>query len=90
MVGSLCENNDKFAVNRELPHTEIGDLLVIHDTGAHGFSMGYQYNAKLRSAEILYTEEGKSSPNPLQSVLRTILQPCMVLILNGLKEIENE
>ena len=60
VVGSLCENNDKFAVNRELPHTEISDLLVIHDTGAHGFSMGYQYNAKLRSAEILYTEEGKA------------------------------
>jgi len=60
VVGSLCENNDKFAVNRELPYTEIGDLLVIHDTGAHGFSMGYQYNAKLRSAEILYTEEGKA------------------------------
>jgi len=60
VVGSLCENNDKFAVNRKLPHTEIGDLLVIHDTGAHGFSMGYQYNAKLRSAEILYTEEGKA------------------------------
>ena len=58
VVGSLCENNDKFAVNRELPQTEIGDLLVIHDTGAHGFSMGYQYNAKLRSAEILYTEDG--------------------------------
>ena len=46
LFGSLCENNDKFAVNRELPQTEIGDLLVIHDTGAHGFSMGYQYNAK--------------------------------------------
>ena len=60
VVGSLCENNDKFAVNRELPYTEIGDLLVIHDTGAHGFSMGYQYNAKLRSAEILYTEEGNA------------------------------
>ncbi|WP_269797313.1 diaminopimelate decarboxylase [Streptococcus sp. SM5] len=58
VVGSLCENNDKFAINREIPQTEIGDLLVIHDTGAHGFSMGYQYNAKLRSAEILYTEDG--------------------------------
>ncbi|MDQ0222244.1 diaminopimelate decarboxylase [Streptococcus moroccensis] len=58
VVGSLCENNDKFAVNRELPETEIGDLLVIHDTGAHGFSMGYQYNAKLRSAEILLQEDG--------------------------------
>ena len=60
VVGSLCENNDKFAVNRELPQTEIGDLLIIHDTGAHGFSMGYQYNAKLRSAEFLYTEDGKA------------------------------
>lgn len=58
VVGSLCENNDKFAVQRELPVTNIGDTLVIHDTGAHGFSMGYQYNAKLRSAEILYTEDG--------------------------------
>lgn len=58
VVGSLCENNDKFAVQRELPETKIGDTLVIHDTGAHGFSMGYQYNAKLRSAEILYTEDG--------------------------------
>ena len=53
ITGSLCENNDKFAKQRELPVTEIGDLLVIHDTGAHGISMGYQYNAKLRSAEVL-------------------------------------
>ena len=60
VVGSLCENNDKFAVERELPVTNIGDTFVIHDTGAHGFSMGYQYNAKLRSAEILYTEDGCS------------------------------
>lgn len=60
VVGPLCENNDKFAVERELPETKIGDTLVIHDTGAHGFSMGYQYNAKLRSAEILYTEDGGS------------------------------
>lgn len=58
MVGSLCENNDKFAIQRELPITNIGDTLVIHDTGAHGFSMGYQYNAKLRSAEILLEEDG--------------------------------
>ena len=57
MVGSLCENNDKFAIQRELPITNIGDTLVIHDTGAHGFSMGYQYNAKLRSAEILLEED---------------------------------
>ena len=60
VVGSLCENNDKFAKQRELPVTEIGDLLVIHDTGAHGFSMGYQYNAKLRSAEILLEESGQA------------------------------
>ncbi|VUX01730.1 Diaminopimelate decarboxylase [Streptococcus constellatus] len=57
VVGSLCENNDKFAIQRELPITNIGDTLVIHDTGAHGFSMGYQYNAKLRSAEILLEED---------------------------------
>ena len=52
VVGSLCENNDKFAVDRMLPKIDIGDLLVIHDTGAHGFSMGYNYNGRLRSAEI--------------------------------------
>ena len=92
VVGSLCENNDKFAVNRELPHTEIGDLLVIHDTGAHGFSMGYQYNAKLRSAETSIPKKEKLAKSAVQSVLRTILQPCMVLILNRIikKEIENE
>ena len=53
VVGSLCENNDKFAIDRMLPEIEPGDLLNIHDTGAHGFSMGYNYNGKLRSAEIL-------------------------------------
>lgn len=58
IVGSLCENNDKFAKQRELPEARIGDTLVIHDTGAHGFSMGYQYNGRLRSAEILYQEDG--------------------------------
>lgn len=58
VVGSLCENNDKFAIQRELPESFIGDTLVIHDTGAHGFSMGYQYNAKLRSSEILLQENG--------------------------------
>ena len=58
VTGSLCENNDKFAIDRMLPEIEIGDYLVIHDTGAHGFSMGYQYNGKLRSAEILLKEDG--------------------------------
>ncbi|MBM7642364.1 diaminopimelate decarboxylase [Streptococcus loxodontisalivarius] len=60
VVGSLCENNDKFAKNRELPEARVGDTLVIHDTGAHGFSMGYQYNGRLRSAEILYQEDGSA------------------------------
>lgn len=60
VVGSLCENNDKFAKQRELPEACVGDTLVIHDTGAHGFSMGYQYNARLRSAEILYQEDGSA------------------------------
>ena len=58
VTGSLCENNDKFAINRKLPEIVPGDLLVIHDTGAHGYSMGYNYNGRLRSAEILYTAEG--------------------------------
>lgn len=60
VTGSLCENNDKFAKNRELPEARVGDTLVIHDTGAHGFSMGYQYNARLRSAEILLQEDGSA------------------------------
>ncbi len=58
VTGSLCENNDKFAIDRELPEIEIGDLLVIHDAGAHGHSMGFQYNAKLRSAEFLMKSDG--------------------------------
>lgn len=58
VVGSLCENNDKFAIDRQLPAIDMGDLLVIHDTGAHGFSMGYNYNGKLRSAELLLREDG--------------------------------
>lgn len=58
VTGSLCENCDKFAVDRELPKIDIGDLLVIHDTGAHGFSMGYNYNGRLRSAEVLLREDG--------------------------------
>ncbi|WP_285119813.1 diaminopimelate decarboxylase [Lactococcus petauri] len=60
VTGSLCENNDKFARQRELPVIDEGDLLVIHDTGAHGFSMGYQYNAKLRSAELLLQRDGST------------------------------
>ena len=58
VTGSLCENNDKFAIDRELPKIDKGDLLVIHDTGAHGFAMGYNYNGKLKSAELLLREDG--------------------------------
>jgi diaminopimelate decarboxylase len=58
VTGSLCENNDKFAIDRLLPEVEIGDILVIHDTGAHGHSMGFNYNGKLRSAELLLRKDG--------------------------------
>lgn len=59
ITGSLCENNDKFAVDRLLPAIDIGDLIVLHDTGAHGFAMGYNYNGKLRSAELLLGTDNK-------------------------------
>ena len=58
VVGSLCENNDKFAIDRKLPRVEVGDLLAIHDTGAHGHAMGFNYNGKLRSAELLLHPDG--------------------------------
>ena len=58
VTGGLCENNDKFAIERSLPQIDIGDIVAIHDTGAHGFSMGYNYNGKLRSAEVLLKEDG--------------------------------
>lgn len=58
VTGSLCENNDKFAIDRMLPEIEIGDYIVIHDTGAHGYAMGYNYNGKLKSAELLLREDG--------------------------------
>lgn len=59
VVGSLCENNDKFAINRSLPKIDSGDILIIHDTGAHGHAMGFNYNGKLRSAELLLNKDGK-------------------------------
>jgi len=59
VTGSLCENNDKFAIDRKLPAVEVGDLVVIHDTGAHGRAMGFNYNGKLRSAELLLRENGE-------------------------------
>jgi len=58
VTGSLCENNDKFAVNRKLPKIDIDDIIVIHDTGAHGHAMGFNYNGKLKSAELLFKEDG--------------------------------
>lgn len=58
VTGSLCENNDKFAIQRPLPNIEVGDTIAVHDTGAHGHSMGFNYNGKLRSAELLLTESG--------------------------------
>ena len=58
ITGSLCENNDKFAIDRMLPKVDMGDTLVIHDTGAHGYAMGYNYNGKLKSAELLLKEDG--------------------------------
>ena len=59
VTGSLCENNDKFAIDRKLPKIELGDKLIIHDTGAHGYAMGYNYNGKLKSAELLLKENGE-------------------------------
>ncbi len=61
VTGGLCENNDKFAINRALPPIDRGDILVIHDTGAHGHAMGFNYNGKLRSAEVLWHGNGRSS-----------------------------
>ncbi len=58
VTGSLCENNDKFAIDRKLPTVELGDLVIIHDAGAHGHSMGFNYNGKLRHAEFLYSDNG--------------------------------
>ena len=55
----MCENNDKFAIDRMLPEVEVGDILVIHDAGAHGHAMGFNYNGKLRSAELLVREDGQ-------------------------------
>ncbi|MCR4876686.1 MAG: diaminopimelate decarboxylase [Clostridiales bacterium] len=78
VTGCLCENNDKFAIQRALPKISLGDLLVIHDTGAHGYSMGYNYNGRLRSAEILYTEAGGfrmiRRPETLQDYFATLDQ----------------
>ena len=76
VTGSLCENNDKFAIDRSLPPIRIGDIVVIHDTGAHGHAMGFNYNGKLRSAELLLKQDGSVSlirrAETLQDYLATI------------------
>ena len=58
ITGSLCENNDKFAIDRKMPKIDMGDYLVIHDAGAHGYAMGYNYNGRVKSAELLLKEDG--------------------------------
>ena len=80
VVGSLCENNDKFAINRNLPNTSKNDLLAIHDTGAHGHSMGFNYNGKLRHAEYLFTIDKKIKKirrdEIYEDYIKTILGGC--------------
>ena len=78
ITGSLCENNDKFAIDRMLPKIDMGDYLVIHDTGAHGYAMGYNYNGKLKSAEILLKEDGSFEMIRRQRLQETILQHWIV------------
>lgn len=77
VTGSLCENNDKFAIDRELPEIEIGDILAIHDTGAHGHSMGFNYNGKPRSAELLLHPNGSVTqirrPETVEDLFQTIV-----------------
>jgi diaminopimelate decarboxylase len=70
IIGSLCENCDKFAVDRLLPKIEIGDLLAIHDAGAHGYAMGFQYNGKLRCAELLLRENGSIDSSSVDLIRR--------------------
>ena len=90
VTGNLCENNDKFAVDRALPHIDIDDLLVIHDTGAHGYSMGYNYNGRLRSAEVLLREDGtceliRRAETPADYFATLDVTPTGRQLLNNLK-----
>jgi diaminopimelate decarboxylase len=85
VTGSLCENNDKFAINRKLPKIEVGDILVIHDTGAHGHAMGFNYNGKLRSAELLLHEDGSVK---LIRRAETVDDYLATLDFNGLKGVQ--
>ena len=91
ITGSLCENNDKFAIDRKLPKIDMGDLLVIHDTGAHGFSMGYNYNGRLRSAELLLKEDGsvqliRRAENPMDYFATYDQFPIFEDLKNGLEK----
>ena len=79
ITGSLCENNDKFAIDRMLPEIEKGDYLVIHDAGAHGFAMGYNYNGKLKSAELLLKEDGSVQLIRRAEIDIRIVLPSIVL-----------
>ena len=90
VTGNLCENNDKFAVDRALPRIDIDDLLVIHDTGAHGYSMGYNYNGRLRSAEVLLREDGtceliRRAETPADYFSTLDVTPTGRKLLNSLK-----
>jgi diaminopimelate decarboxylase len=83
VVGSLCENNDKFAVDRPLPVIAPGDFLVMHDTGAHGHAMGFNYNGKLRSAEFLLQADGSAK---LIRRAETMADLFATLDFSGLKD----
>lgn len=85
VVGSLCENCDKFAVQRQLPKIDMGDFVVLHDTGAHGRAMGFNYNGKLRSGELLLKEDGS-----IVEIRRkeTVSDYFSTLDYPGLKDIE--
>ena len=93
VVGSLCENNEKFAIDRRLPKIERGDLLVIHYAGAHGHAMGFQYNGKLRCAELLLRPDGsvtqirRGNPGRLLchlGFLRSVNEPAYVFVADGI------
>ncbi len=85
VTGSLCENNDKFAINRLMPKIDVDDIIVIHDTGAHGHSMGFNYNGKLRSAELLLREDGSVKEIRRAETLEDLFA---TLDINGLKDFE--
>ena len=88
VTGSLCENNDKFAIQRELPKIDIGDRIIIHDAGAHGHSMGFNYNGKLRSAELLLHKDGSVTQFVVLKHMMICLAPSISLTYNLILRIE--